>query len=201
MSEPRDRYLVLTSHPVTIGDETFRVRVHWAEVDGRATVVGIDLRAFFSENEDAMLRDLLEQDDVYPLPQNEGMVEITTRALRGLGLREVTEASRQEAQRLARWAPVVGGEQAERDGVVSALEPARGRGGPPRTIPDEALARVVAPAYLRAGSNTTEAVVAALRAADLPNLRNLVSVNQAKKAIGRARELGLIPPVEKKGKP
>lgn len=71
--------------------------------------------------------------------------------------------------------------------------------GPKPGITPEMLAGVVAPAYLAGGRKPVVAVQEALKSAGFSS--GLVTIDQARKAVVRARQAGLIPPAAKKGKP
>ena len=76
-------------------------------------------------------------------------------------------------------------------------EPDRPRRGPQRLLSLDDLATVVAPAYLTGGRKP----VVAVRDALAERKRGSVTMDQARKAVVRAREAGIVPPAHGRGKP
>jgi hypothetical protein len=76
-------------------------------------------------------------------------------------------------------------------------EPNRPRRGPQRLLSLDDLATVVAPAYLTGGRKP----VVAVRDALSKHRGEPVTMDQARKAVVRAREAGLLPPAKGQGKP
>lgn len=75
-------------------------------------------------------------------------------------------------------------------------EAARPKPGPRTALTDELLATVVAPAYLAGGSKPVQAVREALEAAGYS--KGFVTIDQARKAVQRARKQGFLPAVQRK---
>lgn len=84
---------------------------------------------------------------------------------------------------------------------IASAEGRKGRKGPLPSVTAELAAEVVAPAYKSGGSRPVVAVQGALADAGLPGSGpgGEVTIDQARKAVVRARELGLLPPAEKRG--
>jgi hypothetical protein len=76
-------------------------------------------------------------------------------------------------------------------------EPEKPRRGPERLLSVEDLATVVAPAYLTGGRKP----VVAVRDALSKHKRQPISMDQARKAVVRAREAGVLAPAKGRGKP
>lgn len=182
-------YQAFTTEAVDIDGEAYQVRVHWAQRGGRMVVVGLDVRAFFSEAEAPAVQAILQGDAGLHFMGG----EVTTSALRAVRFAEVAERSRRTLLDSLKAAPVAAGEEAERTTLGEVLEDTRRRPGPRPVVPDDVLAQVVSPAYANGGRKPVEAVREALTAANLPGLGRTVSREQASKAVERARRLGLIP--------
>lgn len=200
MDEAQDGYLAFSTQQVEIDGHPFTARVHWAQVNGSARVVGLDLRTYWAEGENRMLRDLYDAEPPVSL-EDPGWGEVGTRTLRGLAVGSVIQQSRQELQDDPRWRLVPAPIRHAAQEMLSS-EP-RGRPGPQHVVPETILAEVVVPAYLRGGRHTTRAVQQALGAAGYGDHGpdSNASPDRAKKAVRRARNLGLIPPAERKGQP
>lgn len=200
MDDAQDGYLAFSTAPVEIDGHPFTARVHWAQVNGSARVVGVDLRTYWVDGEDHALRDLYDAQPPVSL-EAPGWGEVGARTVRGLAVGSVIQQSRQTLQDDPRWESVPDPiRQAAQD--VLSVQPPR-RPGPQHVVPEAVLAEVVAPAYLRGGRHTTRAVQEALGAAGYGDKGpgSLASPDRAKKAVRRARDLGLIAPAERKGKP
>lgn len=189
METTTGRYQAFTTHAVDIDGEAFNVRVHWAQLDGRMVVVGLDVRAFFSSPEDPAMQAILQGDSGLHFLGG----EVTTSAFRAVRFAEVAEQSRRELVRSLGAAPVAPGEEAERAALTETVAGNRRRPGPKPVVSEDALAHVVAPAYASGGRRPVEAVREALAAANLPGLGRHVTREQASKAVERARRQGLIP--------
>lgn len=81
--------------------------------------------------------------------------------------------------------------------VVKA-EPPRSKPGPKPSLTTEILAGVVAPAYKAGGRKPVEAVRLALDSSGYPPAGEAVTIDQARKAVRKARALGLIPGANRK---
>lgn len=172
-----------TGHP-------WEITAHWAVVDGRATMVGLDIRSFRDAgSERRQLQD--------------GLGEVTQRVVRGLPLSQVREVTRaalvQHAQLMTAHftAPEDADEAATFAEQTQVLTT---KGEPRKRLPaaTAALLEQVARLYLAAiaGGHKTPArvVEAQLREAGIP-VSEQGGRDQVRKWIQRARERGLIPPV------
>ena len=193
--------MAFTEHRTTIGDDAFRVRVHWARIGGQMRVVGMDLRSFYAEREGTALRECMEKAE--PVPLQEPWQDLRTSVLRGLRFSEVVEESRGELLSHLKTAPAPTTPKAKtsRDEVGAALEDGRRKPGPSPLITEEHLGQIVAPAYMDAGPHRpVEKVQKALADARIKGLGRRVTKEQAKKAIQRARAADLIPPYDRRSK-
>lgn len=82
---------------------------------------------------------------------------------------------------------------------VASADTARSRPGPRPTLTPELLAEVVAPAFLSGGRKPVEAVRVALEVNGYPGSgpSGDVTIDQARKAVTKARALDLIPPAKR----
>ncbi|SDY49604.1 hypothetical protein SAMN05660209_03020 [Geodermatophilus africanus] len=172
-----------------IGDSRFYVGVHLALVRDRLVCVGLDLRAL--NLSDSLLTEPMDL-------RNGDWLEITSPVLRGLPLSETID------QALAGYRAVVEQLNASTEEAVTThgeaaavvtTEP-KGRGPRPQ-LDDETLQRVVAAAYRVGGRRPVQAVKAALEATGA--LPGPVTIDQARRAVVRARARGFIPPVKASG--
>lgn len=191
MPEP-DHLIARLGKNVTIGGQDFYVRVHWAVVGGQATVVGLDLRSFFSRQEARALDGITDA-----RPVEGEWREITTPVLRGLRLGEVTEATRSFLMADPSWLeafapPTPEQRQVLRDTQAALCEADPPRRGPPFLLSDDELETVVARAYRQGGRKPVPAVRVALER--LPQYKGRATRDQAKKAVERARGKGFLPP-------
>jgi hypothetical protein len=88
-------------------------------------------------------------------------------------------------------------EMARRYESLIGDEPKRRRRGPERALSVEALTTVVKPAYEKGGRKP----VVAVRDALSKQRGEPVTMDQARKAVVRAREIGVLPPAGGRGKP
>lgn len=84
---------------------------------------------------------------------------------------------------------------------VAQSEEGRARRGPRPSLTPTLAAEVVAPAYKSGGLRPVKAVRSALEAVGFPGSgpTGEVTIDQARKAVARSRDLGILPPAEKKG--
>jgi hypothetical protein len=163
------------------------VGVHLALVDDRLVCVGIDLRA-------VNLGELAGQ----PIDLgNDEWPEITTSVLRGLPLGEVVDRALAEHRRVIEKTT-----RLKPDAAVAGGPPPRATvrsvpRGPLPLLDDTALATIVAPAYRMGGRRPVQAVQEALMNSDA--LPSPVTIDQARRAVVRARARGLIPPAKSSG--
>jgi len=190
MSKPKqskDRYRGRLGTTAESHGKTFYVTVHWGTVEGQVVCVGLDLRSFRSKNSEAC--DLFDAK-----PITGGWTEITSPVVRGFRTAEIIEFARVATRDLAAWAAPDRPEIAR-----SYAAEARNRRGPTPQLDDDAIERIVAPAYRGGGRKPVQAVRQALEASGL--LRSPVTIDQARKAVMRARKQGALPPAPKKGTP
>lgn len=178
----------------------FQLEAHFGVVRGRMACVGIDLRAFTS---DTTIRNaqLLE-----------GAEELNSPRWRALPVGSQIETLRQLLVDMGNASlkyPEASGvvDEAVRADLKTALEglesqPKRRRGRTP-TLSDAELERVVRPAYLQGGRTPVQAVRVALENHGTAGAgpTGEVTIDQARKAVARARSKGLLPKPAKKGKP
>jgi hypothetical protein len=171
-----------------IGNSRFYVGVHLALVRDRLICVGLDLRAL--NLGDSLLTEPMDLG-------NGGWLEITSPVLRGLPLSEVID------QALVGYRGMLGQLNASTESVTTT----RGEGtstattkprrrGPRPQLDDETLQRVVAAAYRVGGRRPVQAVKEALEATGA--LLGPVTIDQARRAVVRARARGFIPPSKAK---
>jgi hypothetical protein len=220
-----DEYLAFSEETITYAGVRYRVRVHWAVSGGRAIVVGLDLRTWtaWTEGDPAgmegsHLQHFLKRATVDPI--NDEWTEVTATVMRHLEWGKAVSASRDtligngeldrvrqqaasSAQQAARERERQERERQEReraqresegeDGSPALALVARARRRGPQPILSEAtLQTVVAPAYAAGGA----APVGAVRTALEEDQGRMVTLDQAKKAVARARSLGYIPPAK-----
>jgi hypothetical protein len=182
MEMTTDRYQVFSEDLVDIRGDAFKVRVHWAERDGRMVVVGLDLRAFHSDVEAPAVRAILQGDQNLWFSGG----EVSVKVLRSLKFAEALDQSRGTLLEHLERAPAPAPEDASaRAAIRDAVEDTKRRPGPKPVVSDDLLAQVVAPAYRAAPRKPVEAVREALEAA----LGEPVTRPQASKAVQRARNL------------
>lgn len=156
-----------------------------AQVNDRLTCVGLDIRA------------LNLGDSMLTLPfdlGNSTWEEVSTPVLRGLPLRDVLDDALEQYRELVEGAnsrarEVIG----ERNVTSPSSDGSRGRGRRPQ-LSDEVLERVVAAAYRLGGHRPVQAVQEALQSTGA--LPSQVTIDQARKAVLRARARGFIPPAK-----
>ncbi|MGY1726156.1 hypothetical protein ACI79J_04230 [Geodermatophilus sp. SYSU D01062] len=167
-----------------VRDARVYIGVHLAQVNDRLTCVGLDIRS------------LNLGDSMLTIPfdlGNSTWEEVGTTVLRGLPLRDVLDDALEQYRELVEGANTRARELIG-DGHSSAQASAesRRRGRPPQ-LGDEVLEQVVAAAYRLGGHRPVQAVQEALEGAGA--LPSPVSIDQARKAVFRARARGFIPPV------
>lgn len=202
----------LTPNPIdgkqpVFGEDSspWHVTPHWAVVDGRATLVGLDIRSFV----EPWVEDPAHPDGGYEGPRqavdpDHGLAEVTQKVLRGVSIAAVR---RESAAHMARE---MGALAASLDAAYKsptalsrhATEVASQltRGGTPRkrrpAASDDLLLRVAAyyNEAVAAGSKTpVKCAEERLRAAGVPVSARGGRV-QVRKWVQRAREKGFIPP-------
>jgi len=194
-------YLGFTTQPADVADTTLYLRVHWANRDGRAVVVGLDLRTFWSSTENGATQAILRAGlDVQP------MGEVNTAVLRGLRFADVVEeGSRKVLEESLIEAPPPEDDdaRAQRAALARAVAAGKRRRGPRPAASDEDLERFVAAPYrahlTAGGRKPVQAAREAMQASG--RFGAAVTSGMASKAVERARRLGMIPPAERRGKP
>jgi len=193
---PADRYLGAVQLDTELGDAPFKVWVHLGIIGGRAVCAGVSVSG-------------LDVDT--PIP---GWQPLTARRLRQLRLDELVEQAMAERSALIEEALDYPGANWEDDDVIrsvreelAALEGPVGprRPGRPPTVSDEALVEVVARTYIQHVERGGRAPVAAVREAlELTGAvegsgtdRSVVTMNQARAAVRRARSKGLLGKTDK----
>jgi hypothetical protein len=175
-------YRGFVARPMQINGKSHYVGVHLALVDDRLVCIGIDLRA-------VNLGELAGQ----PIDLGNGeWLEITTSVLRGLPLGEAVDRALAEHRLVTNAGPAC----AQDRGVTTAPSPRTTARSVPRgplpLLDDTALATIVAPAYRMGGRRPVRAVLEALSSAGA--LPSPVTIDQARRAVVRARARGFIPP-------
>jgi hypothetical protein len=183
----------------------FEVWLTFGSIDGRTRCVGVEIRSY--ERIDH------ERGVIEPFESRDGLAEISAAMWRSIPIGELIErgiaGSRAQNKMLADITrntgvdPVHGNRTG--DAAVRRYEsligddvaPDRPRRGPQRVLSPDELATVVAPAYLAAGRKP----VVAVRDALTKYKRQTISMDQARKAVVRAREAGVLPPAHGQGKP
>lgn len=195
--------------------------MHWANVDGRAVIVGLDVRSF---------TDVFS--DVYPgpVPVGEELAEVSQRVIRGIPISRIRDLTREqlidaawESMLAIRSAPLKpdGSAPDESDFPVNLMSPDEtvahdqhateqismltAKGEPRKRLPPatEELLRRVAGLYTRAVASGDKApakyVEEKLREAGEPRLSSKGSRVQVRQWIRRARERGYLTVQSPKG--
>jgi hypothetical protein len=171
---------------------------HWAVIDGRATMVGLDVRSF--------------DDPVDPQPIGDGPAEVTQKVLRAIPLTTVREATRSwGAARSLQNAAIMAGAVPPNEETAAALAEIvasftataasfTAKGVPRKRLPAagsaelEAVAQLYLAAVASGDKTPAKSVEQALRSAGA-KVNEVGGRDQVRKWIQRARERGLIPPV------
>jgi hypothetical protein len=149
-----------------------------------------------------------EHGGIKPLPPSDRFTEIGSALWRSIPIGDLIERSIAlqknhykdlvaNARRAADPATRKGWEDMARAFEYYNDQPDRPRRGPKRLLSLDDLATVVAPAYLTGGRKP----VVAVRDALSKHKREPVSMDQARKAVVRARDAGVLPPAHGRGKP
>jgi len=184
------------------------VTAHWAKVNERAVIVGLDIRSF----------------DHLDAPIGDDLAEVTQRVLRGIPISQIRETTRDQViaahmmpSLAIHSAPLVDGAKAPADSMhpedVAAIDQqateayraltAKGQPRKRRPPATEALLRTVAELYTHAVTSgdkmPAKYVEAQLRAAGEPRLSTKGGRVQVRQWVRRARERGYltIPPNER----
>jgi len=200
VGKPRDQLVGSIPTEVTLLGAPYKVWVHFGKVRGRTVCVGLDIRGFTSD--DTMR-------NIKPLP---GWDELNSPRLRALAIATLVEDMRKlflDMSQAAQDRPDLWGLKDESSQTAfkrasKALRVASAvRSGRPPMLTDDELRNVVAPAYLAGGRKPVQAVREALERHQMPGAghQGEVTIDQARKNVQRARQLGFIPKAVKKGKP
>jgi hypothetical protein len=184
-----------------------QVRITLASIDGRTRCVGVEIRSYERTDTDHGV--------IKPFEHRDGFTEIGSALWRSIPIGDLIEraiAGKQaEFKRLAEWARGRGQDQIIREALAPEIREAVAREieslidddadkphrGPQRLLSLHDLATVIAPAYQSAGRKP----VVAVRDALSKHTRQTVTMDQARKAVVRAREAGVLPRAHGRGKP
>jgi hypothetical protein len=177
----------------------FQVRVTLASIDGRTRCVGVEIRSY--EKTDT------EHGVIEPFEHRDGFTEIGSALWRSIPIGDLIERAiaekKAEFKRLAEWARGLRQDHINQEAIAREIEslideePDRPRRGPQRLLSLDDLATVVAPAYLTGGRKP----VVTVRDALSKHKGEPVTMDQARKAVVRARDAGVLPPAKGRGKP
>jgi hypothetical protein len=179
----------------------FEVCVMLASIEKRVRCVGVEVRSY--QRTDG------EHGGIKPLPPIDRFTEISSALWRSIPIGDLIERSIAlqknhykdlvaNARRAADPAERKGWEDMARAfEVQDDDEPDRPRRGPQRLLSLDDLTTVVAPAYLTGGRKP----VVAVRDALSKHRGEPVTMEQARKAVVRARAAGALPPAHGRGKP
>jgi hypothetical protein len=184
----------------------FEVWLTFGSIDGRTRCVGIEIRSYDRIDHERRV--------IEPFEGRDGLAEIGAALWRSIPIGELIErgitGSRASYKILADITRNTGADPVRGDRTGDAAvrhyesligddgELTRPRHGPRRQLSLDDLANVVAPAYLTAPGRKP---VVAVRDALSKHKREPVTMDQARKAVMRAREAGLLPPARGRGKP
>jgi hypothetical protein len=191
MGKTKGRYLGRSAESVDLDGATFHVRVHWAEVDGRAVPVGLDVRSFTSKREQRLWDELSTEDGSDVRPVTQGWAAISSTVMRSLPTATVVDESRDHLLALLH-AAVKQQPQLARPRKALRQKPQQAKPGRKPVLSDDDLRDVVAVAYKAGGSRGRQAVLKALE-----GLLGASHEGQAVNAIRRARKAGYLPPATK----
>jgi hypothetical protein len=196
-----DRWIgSMTRDGVTLLGAPYRVQVHFGLVRGRLACVGLDIRSFTSDDTTRNIKPL------------EGWDELNSPRLRALPIATFVEETRKlyldMSQAIQDRPDLWGLEDKSSQTAFRRASKALKAGPPPRSgrppiLTDEQLREVVAPAYLFGGRKPVQAVQEALERHGMPGAgpRGEVTIDQARKNVQRARQIGLIAKPAKRGRP
>jgi hypothetical protein len=177
----------------------FQVRVTLASVDGRTRCVGVEIRSY----------ERIEQGVIEPFGHRDGFAEIGSSLWRSIPIGDLIERAiakrKADFKRLVEWArhDLPHYHHIDGQGIAGEIEslideePDRPHRGPQRLLSLDDLTTVVAPAYLTGGRKP----VVAVRDALSKHRGEPVTMEQARKAVVRARAAGALPPAHGRGKP
>ena len=167
------------------------------KIDGRIRCIGVELRSYESidPTESALM-------GVKPFDHRDSFAEISSALWRSMPIGDLIERAianqKSDYKLIAEYHRGQGEEVAA--GVYESLAaevPNRPQRGPKRLLSLDDLTTVVKPAYLTGGRKP----VVAVRKAMSKHRGQPVTMDQARKAVVRAREAGVLPPAGGRGKP
>lgn len=182
----------------------FKVCVMLASIEKRVRCVGVEVRSYERTDD--------KHGGVKPLPPNSHFTEIGSALWRSIPIGDLIERSIARSKDhykalvdMARKGLILKGwEDIDMARALDVLgevlgddEPARPRRGPQRLLSLDDLTTVIAPAYLTGGRKP----VVAVRDALSKHRGEPVTMDQARKAVVRARAAGALPPAHGRGKP
>jgi hypothetical protein len=175
----------------------FEVEIMLANIDGWIRCVGVEIRSY--ESIDPTLSTWL---GIKPFDHRDGFAEINSTLWRSIPIGDLIERAiaglKGDYKLLAEYH-----RDQDQEDAASIYEslmgevPDRPRRGPRRLLSVDDLATVVAPAYLTGGRRP----VVAVRDALSKHRGEPVTMDQARKAVVRARAAGALPPAHGRGKP
>ncbi len=176
-------------------DSPWHVIPHWALVDSRAMLVGIDIRCFVEEDDE----------DGNPQPRRPvgaELIDLTQQVLRGISLSAVREESRAHvAGRFAGLAEACAPSRlADHVGEVATALTAKGNPRKRRAAANDALLTRVAELYraaLASGSATPVRYVEEQVRREGADISTRGGRDQVRKWVQRARQRGLLPPARR----
>lgn len=183
MTKPKGNYTDRTGETIDIDGRPFQVTVHWGMVNGQARCVGVDLRSFTSKNSAKV--------DLSDAQSRNGWAEITSPVLRGLRIAEVIETSRRDVRLMREMVAAL--PEPDRKSLARKARAGTSKPGPASRWTFEVLRDVVAPAYRTGGRKPALAVQERLT----DHFGEPVTRDMARKALGRARRVGLLPKYER----
>jgi hypothetical protein len=175
-----------------------------ASINNRLRCVGVDVRSYVKPLGETPEQRVAPE----PFPWRDGFTEIGSAVWRSIPIGALIERAIAERKDDYQWLAEAarGGDLdyrgQDREEVASRYESLIGesdkpRRGPRRLLSLDDLTEVVAPAYNEAGNKP----VVAVRDALSKHRGQAVSMDQARKAVVRARAVGALPPASRRGKP
>jgi len=179
------------------------VLIHVGVHQGRLACIGADLRSFVGQS-------TLRVTEYQYLLGHDEYSSIGSQIWRSIPIGELVEEAIAKARKThlamgsGAWDQIPGWDtawNADHRAVAEIEGPVETRGRK-AIFTDKVLTEVVRPAYLTGGRKPVQAVKLALQRAGLPSSGpdGQVTLDQARKAVAKARKAGIIPPAQKRGK-
>jgi hypothetical protein len=177
----------------------FAVQILLGNINGRIRCIGVELRSYESidPTESVWM-------GIKPFDHRDGFTEINSALWRSIPIGDLIERAianqKGDYTLIAEWHRNQGEEVAASvyESLAAEAEvPDRPQRGPKRLLSLDDLTQVVKPAYLTGGRRP----VVAVRDAMSKHRGQSVTMDQARKAVVRAREAGILPPAGGRGKP